>query len=123
MPLFLITSVCKDGVDAESFRVVEAESELIIAQQILEEPYLWDALFRNTELWWDLTYYEYKYNEPLDWSPEELLAKIEATWMDGDSRNQVRIHPIEHIEKIGQMEPTETTYKGQDAQEPASAAA
>ena len=108
MPLFLITSVCKDGVDASSFRVVEAESALAIAQVILDDPYSWEPLLRNTELWWDLTRYEYKYGEPLGWSEEDLLDKIDSTWMDGDSRNQVRIHEIEEIEQIA-IQPLEQT--------------
>ncbi|HZP81032.1 MAG TPA: hypothetical protein VFB21_05310 [Chthonomonadaceae bacterium] len=100
MALFLITSVCQDGVDESSFRVVEAESPLAITQAMLDDPYAWESLLRNTELWWDLTRYEYTYNEPLGWSAEELLDKIDATWMDGDSRNQVRIHEIREIERI-----------------------
>jgi hypothetical protein len=97
MALFLITSVCKDGVDQSSFRVVEAESARAVAGAILEDPYAWEPLLQNTELWWDLTRYEYKYGEPLDWSSDDLLPKIDTTWMDGDSRNQVRIHEIRDI--------------------------
>ncbi len=100
MPLFLITSVCKDGVDASSFRVVEAAAELDIAQAMLDDPYAWESLLNNTEMWWDLTRYEYKYNEPLNWSAADMLDKIEATWMDGDSSNQMRIHEIGDIERI-----------------------
>ena len=100
MPLFLITSVCNQGVSDSSFRVVEAASPLDIAQAMLDEPYAWKSLLGNTELWWDLTYYEYKYSEPLDWSAEELLDKIDSTWIDGDSRNQIRIHEVGKIENI-----------------------
>ena len=100
MPLFLVTSVCDDGVDGRSFRVVEAESEVVIAQNILDDPWAWEPLLQNTELWWDLTRYEYKYGVPLEWTAEELLEKIEATWIDGDSRNQLRIHFIENIERL-----------------------
>src|SRR5690348_15583055 len=100
MPLFLITSVCKDGVDENSFRVVEAESALAIAQDMLDNAYAWEPLLQNTELWWDLNRYEYKYGEPLGWTAKELLDKIDATWMDGDSRNQLRIHEIGEIVRI-----------------------
>ena len=31
------------------------------------------------------------------------VFKIEATWIDGDSRNQVRIHPIPAIKRIEVM--------------------
>ncbi len=100
MPLFLITSVCMDGVDESSLRVVEAESPLAIAQAMLDDPYAWEPLLQNTGLWWDLTRYEYTYDEPLGCTAEELLDKIDSTWMDGDSRNQVRMHEIEEIERI-----------------------
>src|SRR5258708_2579360 len=100
MPLFLITSVCRDGIDARSFRVVEAESEIAVAQAILDDPFGWETLLSNTDLWWDLTRYEYKYGQPLGWTPEVLLDKIGATWMDGSSRNQVRIHEINIVEQI-----------------------
>lgn len=100
MPLFLITSVCDEGVDDRSFRVVEAESPLDVAQAMLDNPYAWESLLRNTELWWNLTRYEYTYNEPLGWSAEEMLDKIDSTWIDGDSRNQIRIHEIEEIERV-----------------------
>jgi hypothetical protein len=64
MPLFLITSVCDEGVSAKSFKVVEAESRLSIAQHILDHPHDWERMLRHTKLCWDLTYYPYKYGEP-----------------------------------------------------------
>jgi hypothetical protein len=100
MPLFLITSVCDEGVSEPNFIVVEAESRLAIAQDILDRPYNWQRLLRNTKLWWELTYYEYKYGRPRGWSPADLLKKIEATHVDGDSENQFRIHEIKEIEPI-----------------------
>jgi hypothetical protein len=100
MPLFLVTSVLDEGVYENSFRVIEAKSEIAIAQHILDNPYHWEDMLRNTTLWWDLTYYEYKYKEPLGWSAEDLLKKIEETHVDGDSENQFRIHEITTIEKI-----------------------
>lgn len=95
MPLFLVTSVCDKGVYANSFRVVEAESNIAIAEDILKAPYHWKSLLNNTELWWDLMRYEDKYGEPLDWTAEELLDKIDETHRDGDSRNQLRIVTIQ----------------------------
>jgi hypothetical protein len=38
MPLFLITSVCDEGVSATSFKVVEAKSRLSIARHMLDHP-------------------------------------------------------------------------------------
>lgn len=74
MPLFLITSVCDEGVSATSFKVVEAESRLVIAQHILDHPHDWKWFLSRTKLWWDLTYYPYKYGEQRGWSAEGLLA-------------------------------------------------
>ena len=100
MPLYLISSVCDDGVDENSFRLVEAASALAVAQDMLDNPFAWESLLQNTELWWNLTRYEDKYGEPLDWTAAELLDKIEATWVDGGSRNEVRIHGVGKIERI-----------------------
>ena len=100
MPLFLITSVCDEGVSATSFKVVEAESRLVIAQHILDHPHDWKRFLSRTKLWWDLTYYPYKYGEPRGWSPDDLLAQIDSTHVDGDSEYQFRIHEIREIERL-----------------------
>jgi hypothetical protein len=60
MALFLITSVCDEGMSATRFRVVEAESRLAVATDMLADPVKWEWALRPTELWWDLTYYPYK---------------------------------------------------------------
>ena len=67
---------------------------------MLDDPSAWEPLLQNTELWWNLTRYETTYNEPLDWSAEDLLDKIEETQVDGGSRNSLRIHEIEEIHRI-----------------------
>ncbi|MEQ9000686.1 MAG: hypothetical protein RID53_29820 [Coleofasciculus sp. B1-GNL1-01] len=100
MALFLITSVCDEGVYESNFKVVEAESKEAIAQDMLDNPYRWEQFLRSTTVWWDLTYYEYKYGEPRGWSPKELLEQIDSTYVDGDSYFQVRIHEIKTIEKV-----------------------
>jgi hypothetical protein len=45
-------------------------------------------------------YYPYKYGEPRGWSPEDLLAQIDSTYVDGDSEYQFRIHEIREIERL-----------------------
>jgi hypothetical protein len=100
MPLFLITSVCDEGISATSFKVVEAESRLAIAQHILDRPWDWEPFLRRTALWWDLTYYPYKYGQPRGWTAADLLTRIDATHVDGDSEYQFRIHEITAIEPI-----------------------
>src|SRR5579871_93012 len=92
VPLFLITAVCDEGVSATSFKVAEAESPLAIAQHILDHPYAWERLLRHTTLWWELTYYPYKYGEPRGWTAADLLSQIDSTHEDGDSTYQFRIH-------------------------------
>jgi len=100
MPLFLITSVCDEGVYENDFKVVEAESRAEIAQNMLDDPYAWEDFLRSSSVWWDLTRYEYKYNEPLGWSTDDLLERLDATHVDGDSEFQVRIYEITNIKKI-----------------------
>jgi hypothetical protein len=103
MPLFLITSVCDEGVSESSFKLVEADSRIVIAQDILNRPHDWAPFLRRTKLWWELTYYEYKYGQPRGWSPAELLKQIDATHVDGDSDYQFRIHEIKTIEKLPRL--------------------
>jgi hypothetical protein len=103
MPLFLITSVCDEGVSPSNFRVVEAPSRLAIAQHILDHVYEWERLLRPTRLWWELTYYPYKYGEPRGWSAADLLTEIDKTWVDGDSSNQLRIHEVGTILRLPEV--------------------
>ena len=91
MSLFLITSVCDEGVSASRFKIVEAESRSAIAQHILDRPWDWEPFLRRTTLWWDLTYYPYKYGQSRGWTVSDLLARIDATHVDGDSNYQFRI--------------------------------
>jgi hypothetical protein len=100
MALFLITCVCDEGVYENDFKVVEANSREDIAQQMLDNPYKWEKFLQSTAVWWDLTRYEYKYGEPIGWSPTDLLERIDATRVDGDSEFQVRIYEIKQIDKI-----------------------
>ena len=104
MPLYLIPSVGDDGVDENSFRLVEAKSPSEIAQSMLDDSSKWEPQLRNTEFWWELSRYEDKYDEPLGWTAEELLHKIEATWADGGSRNELRILEINAIERLPSSE-------------------
>ena len=65
----------------------------------------WEWALRPTELWWDLTYYPYKYGQPRGWTAADLLARIDRTWVDGDSRYQVRIHEIEAVAELVRVSP------------------
>jgi hypothetical protein len=107
MPLFLITSVCDEGVSPSTFRVVEAPSRLAIAQHMLDHVYEWERLLRPTKLWWELTCYPYKYGEPRGWSAADLLAEIDRTWVDGDSSNQLRIHEVGPIVRLPDVSPAD----------------
>jgi hypothetical protein len=90
MPLFLVTCVCDEGVYANSFRVVEAPSRLAVAASIQQHPYRWDDFLRRSALWEAV--------RDGQWSAEELLKRMDATWVDGDSRYQMAIHAITTIE-------------------------
>ena len=47
MPLFLITSVCDEGVSESGFKLVEADSRIAIAQDILKRPHDWEPFLRR----------------------------------------------------------------------------
>nr|WP_322719684.1 hypothetical protein [Nostoc sp. ChiQUE02]MDZ8232722.1 hypothetical protein [Nostoc sp. ChiQUE02] len=98
--LFLVTCVIDEGVYDSSFIVVEAESELEIAEHMLSNTSRWEWFL-------DGAY-------PHDWqrqrkfagslmdcirenpamNPQELQKLINITSVDGDSTSQLRIHPI-----------------------------
>lgn len=100
MPLYLITSVCDEGVYPDDFRLVEAGSREAIAGDMLAQPLKWERFLRNTKLWSELTEGEYGYEQPRRWSAAELLARIDATRVDGDIENQLRIHPVGEVLQI-----------------------
>jgi hypothetical protein len=100
MPLFLVTSVCDEGVYESNFRLVEAPSREAVAQHMLDHVHHWERFLRPTKLWWDLTYYEYKYGQPRGWSAADFLAQIDRTSVDGDSSNQLRIHPAGDVMQL-----------------------
>ncbi|HIE00094.1 MAG TPA: hypothetical protein EYP59_07355 [Thiotrichaceae bacterium] len=51
MTLFLITSVCDEGVYENDFKVIEAESRAEIAQNRLDDPYAWEDILRSSRVW------------------------------------------------------------------------
>ena len=91
MALFLVTCVCDEGVSPRSFRVVEAPSRLAVAEGILRCPDRWADFLRRAYLWEEL--------RDRQWSAEKLLAKIDASSVDGDSRYQMAILEIPKIER------------------------
>jgi len=88
--LFLVTCVCDEGVSPRSFRVVEAPSRLAVAARIVRQPDTWVEFLRRAYLWDDL--------RDRKWSAEQLLARIDASFVDGDSRYQMAILEIPRIE-------------------------
>ena len=93
MPLFLITSLYDEGISPNLVRVVEAESALAIAVHMLHHSNQW-GYFICRSFGQDL---------PLGiLTPEELLERIQRTYIDGDSSAQLRITPItvESLEAI-----------------------
>jgi hypothetical protein len=94
MALFLVTCVCDEGVSPRSFRVVEAPSRLAVAASILRQPDSWAEFLRRSYLWEEV--------RDRRWSAEQLLAKIDASSVDGDSRYQMAILEIPRIEKCAE---------------------
>jgi hypothetical protein len=90
--LFLIACVCDEGVYENSFRVVEAPSRLAVVEGILRRPYDWGDYLRRSHLW----------EEVRDgrWSPDELLTRIDASSVDGDSRYRLSLYEIKQIETV-----------------------
>lgn len=101
MPLFLITSVCDEGLSDTSFRVVEAGSRLAVAQDILQNAAKWENMLWNTRFWREYRSVS-RYEEPRRWSAADLLVQIDRSHVDGDSENQFRIQEIVNIERIGE---------------------
>jgi len=99
--LFLITCVIDEGVYDSSFIVVEAESELEIAEHMLSDTSKWEwFLDRAYPHDWQQrqrkfvgSLMDYIRENPA-MSPQELLELINITSVDGDSTSQLRIHPI-----------------------------
>jgi hypothetical protein len=99
MPLFLVTSLFDEGMYESDFQVVEAESELVIAQHMLDHPAQWEnylsrAYPRN---WRDLSYsvgtlWDCVQNPEM--TAERFLELIEMTSVDGDSGSQLRIFEV-----------------------------
>lgn len=99
MALYLITSLIDEGMYANDFIVVEAESELAIAAHMLAHPERWGRFLRSAY--------------PSDWrsgiaahgnlldcarlpdmTPERFLELIQTTRVDGDSWAQLAIHEV-----------------------------
>jgi hypothetical protein len=91
MPLFLVTCVCDEGVYAHSFRVVEVPACLAVAAYIRQHPYRWDDFLWRSGLWEAV--------RDGQWSAEELLTRIDATWVDGDSLYRMSVYEITTIEQ------------------------
>ncbi len=85
MALFLVTSLYDEGISPNSFRVVEADSKLAVAQHMLEQPHCWGSFLARSfhETLADQTF-----------TPQQWLDYLEHTYVDGDSDAQLRIHEI-----------------------------
>ncbi len=92
--LFLVTCVCDEGVYENSFRVVEASSRLAVVEYIRQHPDRWDDFLRRSALWEEV--------RDGQWSAEELLKRIDSTWVDGDSRYKMSVYAITTIEQCAQ---------------------
>lgn len=91
MPLFLVTCVYDEGVYESSFRVIEAPSRLAVAESMLRNPYPWQDFLDRSYLLDGV--------EERRWTPEELLERIDASYVDGDSIAKLSIYEIKNIEQ------------------------
>lgn len=92
MPLFLITCVYDEGLYESSFRVADAPSRLAVAENMLNEPYRWKEFLDWSYLWDGV--------EERRWSAEELLRRIDASYVDGDSQAGLSVYEIKTIEQV-----------------------
>ncbi len=92
MPLFLVTWSYDEGVYESSFRVVEAPSRLAVAENILRDPYRWKDFLDRSYLWDGV--------EEKRWSAEELLERIDSSYVDGDSQAKLSVYEVKNIERI-----------------------
>lgn len=92
MPLFLVSCAYDEGLYESSFRVIEAPSRLAVAENMLSQPFSWKLFLDQSYLWDEV--------EERRWTAEELLRRIDASYVDGDSRAKLSVYEIKTIEKI-----------------------
>jgi hypothetical protein len=95
MPLFLIACVCDEGVYETSFRVVEAPSRLDVSRSIIRNPYRWSTYLERSHFWEEVRDHR--------WSENELLKRIDASSVDGDSRYRLSIYEITEVEVLDSL--------------------
>ncbi|MFM2431915.1 MAG: hypothetical protein RLZZ511_3128 [Cyanobacteriota bacterium] len=105
MALFLITSLIDEGIYDSNFVVVEADSELAVATQILNHPDKWERFLRYAfPREWNNQSVDYGSllgcTRDENMTPERFLELISLTHVDGDSERQLAIHPIKVQELV-----------------------
>ncbi len=96
--LFLVTCVYADGVEAASFRIVEASSRLEVAGSIVESPDIWSRFLHDAHLYDPMIRGNQPYYvDPLPVTAGEALRLIDRSTVDGDNRARMSIHPIPDI--------------------------
>jgi hypothetical protein len=104
--LFLVTCVYDEGVEATSFRVVEAPSRLAVAQHIVDKPDIWSKFLRDAHLYDPIIRGNRPYYaDPCPVTAEEALRLIDHSGVDGDSRARMSIYPITDILTLPVSEP------------------
>lgn len=96
--LFLVTCVYDEGVETTSFRVVEADSRLTVAQAIVDKPDIWSRFLHDAHLYDPIVRGNRPYYaDPCPVTAEEALRLIDRSSVDGDSRARMSIYPITEI--------------------------
>ncbi len=99
--LFLLICVNNMGVEAISFRVVEAPSRWAVAQAIVDKPDIWSRFLRDAQRYDPIIRGNRPYYaDPCPVTAEEALRLIDHSSVDGDSRARMSIYPIEEILRL-----------------------
>ncbi len=106
--LYLVTSLYDEGIYASNFRVVEAESELAIAEHMLSHPWQWQ---RFLEVSYPRDWQNRSFSVGTLWdcvqdstmTPARLLELMKMTGADGDSEAQLAINKIT-VEQLSQVD-------------------
>jgi hypothetical protein len=84
--------VCDEGVYANAFRVVEAPARLAVATSMRQHPPISVGRFPTAQC-------IVGGGRDGQWSAEALLQRIDATWVDDDSRYTMSVYAITTIEQ------------------------
>ena len=90
--LFIVTCLNDEGICERSFRVVRAADRRAVAETMRVNAWFWKEFLDRSRLW--------EWLRAEQRTADEVLQKIDASSLDGDSRYQLAIREITQIEEI-----------------------